>query len=407
MAPQPQSSLMGQGSPQESKDGSPKGTSSSGNQFSQTHNTLTPTQTSNPASRYTQQPPLLFGAITAQTGKTPTLDREHQECIAKMDANHDTFINYTIRQSINDIVRPIAFLICGIFAGIGHISVVIGTAMFAIASTIAHGVGYGVDWGFGFFYYPALWILLVYIPIRHVMIASRRPIGKKLFKKFRPDDAPHYLLAICGSGGHTGEMLQMISASIRPEGPNAHRRWAIGSEDRVSRHKVLEFERGIGFNFAAMNESPGTFDIVYFTRARKVHQSWFTTPFSALKSLFDILRILTIAPEKRPDYRYPGVIVSDGPGTGFMFLLAAHILKIFRVVNDHALKTIFVESWARVETLSLSGKLVSLLHLADVFIVQNADLATRYNVTYTGNMVVASDIERLPSPEPQRFDDST
>ncbi|KAI1122806.1 oligosaccharide biosynthesis protein Alg14 like-domain-containing protein [Nemania abortiva] len=182
----------------------------------------------------------------------------------------------------------------------------------------------------------------------------------------------HYVLMICGSGGHTAEMIQMVERSICPE-KSSHRRWAVGKDDMKSYDKILAFESRLLDRFSRHSVDSGTFDIVRFGRARYVHQSWLTTPFTAILSLLDILRILTTPPSQGPTPRpqYPGVIVTNGPGTGFLFLLVARALKLPRVVPASHMRTIYVESWARVKSLSLTGKLIRKLKLADRFIVQS------------------------------------
>ncbi|KAI1634687.1 oligosaccharide biosynthesis protein Alg14 like-domain-containing protein [Biscogniauxia mediterranea] len=193
--------------------------------------------------------------------------------------------------------------------------------------------------------------------------------------------AGHYVAIVCGSGGHTAEMIQMIERSIRPE-KSSHRRWIIGRGDENSYHKVMAFERRLLRRFSKYNLRSGSFDIVWFDRARAVHQSWLTTPFSAIKSFLGIFSILLAPPIPpcAPKLRFPGVIVTNGPGTGFLILLAARILKILLVVPRSHMKTIYVESWARVKSLSLTGKLIRRCMLADLFIVQSRHLAQQQGI---------------------------
>ncbi|KAI8949292.1 oligosaccharide biosynthesis protein Alg14 like-domain-containing protein [Xylaria longipes] len=190
------------------------------------------------------------------------------------------------------------------------------------------------------------------------------------------EQSTHYLLLICGSGGHTAEMIQMVERSIRAE-KSSHRRWAVGKDDQKSYDKILAFEHRLLDRFSHHCLDSGTFDIVRFGRARYVHQSWLTTPFTAILSLVDIARILTTSPDQQPIpiSRYPGVIVTNGPGTGFLFLLVARVLKLIRRVPTSHMRTIYVESWARVKSLSLTGKLIRRFKLADLFIVQSHLLA--------------------------------
>ncbi|KAH8158375.1 hypothetical protein CIB48_g9871 [Xylaria polymorpha] len=182
----------------------------------------------------------------------------------------------------------------------------------------------------------------------------------------------HYVLLICGSGGHTAEMIQMVERSIRTE-KSSHRRWAVGKDDQKSYDKILAFESRLLDRFSHHCLDSGTFDIVRFGRARYVHQSWLTTPFTAIFSLVDIAHILTTPPHKQLTFRSccPGVIVTNGPGTGFLFLLVARAFKLIRRVPTSHMRTIYVESWARVKSLSLTGKLIRRLKLADLFIVQS------------------------------------
>ncbi|KAI0508269.1 oligosaccharide biosynthesis protein Alg14 like-domain-containing protein [Xylaria bambusicola] len=208
--------------------------------------------------------------------------------------------------------------------------------------------------------------------------------------------ATHYVLIICGSGGHTAEMVQMVERSIRPE-KSSHRRWAIGKDDEKSYDKILAFEQRLLDRFTRHNLDSGTFDIVRFGRARYVHQSWFTTPFTAILSLLDIIGILSTSPRQRPipTLRYPGVIITNGPGTGFLFLLVARALRFVRIAPVNHMRTLYVESWARVKSLSLTGKLIRSLKLADKFIVQSRYLTDSNNIL-AENLLVMPQQPQVP-----------
>ncbi|KAI0873666.1 oligosaccharide biosynthesis protein Alg14 like-domain-containing protein [Hypoxylon argillaceum] len=206
----------------------------------------------------------------------------------------------------------------------------------------------------------------------------------------------HYILMICGSGGHTAEMIQMVERSIRPE-KSSHRRWAVGKDDLKSYDKIMAFERRLLVRFSRHSMDSGTFDIMRFGRARYVHQSWLTTPFTAILSILDILRILITPPHQKssPRPHYASVVVTNGPGTGFLFLLVAQALKLIRVVPASHMRTIYVESWARVKSLSLTGKLIQRLQLADTFIVQSRYL-NRPNDTLSENLLVMPQQPHVP-----------
>ncbi|KAI1433449.1 oligosaccharide biosynthesis protein Alg14 like-domain-containing protein [Xylaria sp. CBS 124048] len=209
-----------------------------------------------------------------------------------------------------------------------------------------------------------------------------------------PEQSAHYVLVVCGSGGHTAEMIQMLERSIRPQ-TSSHRRWAIGKDDEKSFEKVLAFEQRLLSRFSRHDLDSGTFDITRFGRARYVHQSWLTTPFSATLSLLDIVYILFTPPQTRPMLHYPGVIATNGPGTGFLFLLVARAFRFARISPASHIRTIYVESWARVKSLSLTGKLVQRLGLADTFIVQSRFLKGPANVL-AENLLVMPPLPPVP-----------
>jgi beta-1,4-N-acetylglucosaminyltransferase len=278
-------------------------------------------------------------------------NKPHQESI-KMNTNRDQTVQGAIGASIIDLVKNGVVLIIALGATILVASLILRTVAkpYANNGTVMTLIG-------------ALMFIVAYL----VLARGARPVRVQ---------SAHYLLLICGSGGHTAEMIQMVERSIRPE-RLSHRRWAVGKDDEKSYMKVMAFERRLLGRFTREDLDSGTFDIVRFGRARYVHQSWLTTPFTAILSLLDIIRILSDPPRQRPvpEFRYPGVIVTNGPGTGFLFLLVARALKLFRVVPATHMRSIYVESWARVKSLSLTGKLVRRGRLADRFIVQYRFLA--------------------------------
>ncbi|XXG97797.1 hypothetical protein Hte_004110 [Hypoxylon texense] len=238
------------------------------------------------------------------------------------------------------------------------------------------------------------WYLVIIIPVvfvlyRHcVLVFERRRVQGNRAQNGQSVHGFHgVFLFVCGSGGHTNEMLRMLERSIRAD-QVGHRRWAVGSDDRLSFNKVLAFERRIGRHLKRRGVDVGTFNIMAFNRAREVHQGWVSTTVSTIKCLCDVIEILFGQPTRQwPYLEFPNVIVSNGPGTGFLFLLVAHVMKIFYLVPEPYMKTVYVESWARVNTLSLSAKLVRFFQLADVFIVQHIQLASRDGQDFTSNVV--------------------
>jgi UDP-N-acetylglucosamine:LPS N-acetylglucosamine transferase len=95
---------------------------------------------------------------------------------------------------------------------------------------------------------------------------------------------------------------------------------------------------------------------------------WKKHPGEMLRALWRILRILL---RERPD-----LVISTGAGIAVPGFLAAKLLRI---------RTIYVESYARVESLSLAGRVC--YRLSNLFIVQHAGLAGQLpHAVYVGSL---------------------
>lgn len=198
-------------------------------------------------------------------------------------------------------------------------------------------------------------------------------------------------MVVLGSGGHTAEMMSLLR-DIDPRRYN-HRTYIVSSGDSFSAGKAAEIEQMIQSKHLPSFNGPtnageshpvtGTWDLKIVPRARKIHQPLYSTPFSSLWCLIGCLRALhvtsttsTIAP-----HEYPDVIITNGPATAVMVILAATVLKLFGIAPVRKMKIIYVESWARVKTLSLSGKVLLRIGICDKFLVQWESLAKSINGT--------------------------
>ncbi|KAI8370980.1 oligosaccharide biosynthesis protein Alg14 like-domain-containing protein [Blakeslea trispora] len=125
------------------------------------------------------------------------------------------------------------------------------------------------------------------------------------------------------------------------------RMYVVAHSDFLSEEKARQFEQ------EHMNQ--GEFKIVKIARARHVGQSWSTVPFSVLKGIFSSLQVLM---KFWPD-------------------------MIFSVKR---MEIIYIESFARVYNLSLTGKL--LYPFVDRFLVQWPELSNRLKrAEYKGILV--------------------
>lgn len=234
---------------------------------------------------------------------------------------------------------------------------------------------------------------------RHVSIKDehiRPQTGRRWVTRRKEDPVPDtsrlpavYFMYILGSGGHTTEMLETIRWKFQPQ-PNQHRRYVITSGDADSLARVVRLEALIKAAFP--DERRGTVDAFTLPRARRVHQPLWTAPLSCLATAAQAVNALTRAPNARPltrhgrQYRYPHVVVTNGPATGFVVCLVGHLLKVLYLVPQNRLKMVYVESWARSRTLSLTGRLFLWTGIADVFCVQHEELARRTGALYVGTV---------------------
>jgi beta-1,4-N-acetylglucosaminyltransferase len=191
---------------------------------------------------------------------------------------------------------------------------------------------------------------------------------------------------VLGSGGHTAEMMSLLR-DLDPR-RYIHRTYIVSSGDNFSSSKAQDIERLIQSNHSEtltepgeFEESTGVWDVKIVSRARKIHQPLYTAPFSCLWCLVGCLRALRDAARTSRVGRgeYPDVLITNGPATAVIFLISAYMLQLLGLAPASKMRTIYVESWARVRTLSLSGKVIMYLGLSDRFLVQWEALAARVN----------------------------
>ncbi|KAJ1305867.1 hypothetical protein OPQ81_010590 [Rhizoctonia solani] len=163
------------------------------------------------------------------------------------------------------------------------------------------------------------------------------------------------LAVFLGSGGHTSEALALVSSLDFDR--YSPRTYIISEGDSLSAKKAIALEN---------LKKPGNSEhrILTMPRARRVHQSLASTPLTALRSLIWTLRAMTL-PAILPKKRFADVLLINGPGTCVALVLVAYFNRFWYLESP---RIIYVESFARVSSLSLSGKLVR--PLADRFLVQ-------------------------------------
>ncbi|KAF9131611.1 UDP-N-acetylglucosamine transferase subunit [Mortierella sp. GBA39] len=238
-----------------------------------------------------------------------------------------------------------------------------------------------------------------------------------------------------GSGGHTAEMLQLVSgldcAHYTP------RHYVVGWDDSSSVEKVHRLETLLAAKSVTSTKEKGTrsrsgtgtgteagagtttnhlisdiksscselaYTVHRIPRSRHVHQSMLTTPFTLVKSLFVAMPLIKRLTCLTKSEAHPNtgagkaqstdaagrprrsVLLMNGPGTCLALALAVIGTRMAGVPDDQTPDLVFVESFARVKTLSLAGRL--LYPLCDAFLVQWPGLVRQYpRSKYIGTLV--------------------
>ncbi|KAH7861922.1 hypothetical protein Vadar_032680 [Vaccinium darrowii] len=171
---------------------------------------------------------------------------------------------------------------------------------------------------------------------------------------------PLSTLIVLGSGGHTAEMLNLLS--VLHTDRFTPRFYIAAATDNMSLQKARLFENSFIDKTVVENAQ---FMQIY--RSREVGQSYLTSVGTTLMAIAHALWLMI---KIRPQ-----VILCNGPGTCVPLCVIAFF---FKVVGIRWSSTFYVESIARVRRLSLSGLLLYKLCMADQFFVQWPQLQRKY-----------------------------
>lgn len=162
------------------------------------------------------------------------------------------------------------------------------------------------------------------------------------------------LLIILGAGGHTKQMLRLVELL----GPGYDYHYVIADYDDLSEHKIVQ---------------PGRVHRILQPR-EKVRGETDSLPRVLRKlpvALSQAWRILSAA---RPD-----AVIGAGPSLQIPIALVARLRRV---------PVIFIETASRVESLSLTGRLIYRYRLADRFYVQWEQPLQRYpRARYAGRLL--------------------
>ncbi|KAI8872297.1 Alg14-domain-containing protein [Ramicandelaber brevisporus] len=202
---------------------------------------------------------------------------------------------------------------------------------------------------------------------------------------------PAKLVVVLGSGGHTSEMLQLLQ-NLDFVNKYAHRTYVVAENDELSMEKARAFEAakpslmGSEKKKSSSSSSSGNvsakaavegfdFEFRRVRRLRNVGESWYVVPHRlVLQFLADAWFLV----RTRPD-----VVLCNGPGTSVPIALASYVPRALWI---KWISLMYVESAARVKTISLAGAMI--YPIADRFFVQWPELQKAYERSeYRGLLV--------------------
>ncbi|KAJ1632510.1 asparagine-linked glycosylation 14-like protein [Pavlovales sp. CCMP2436] len=157
-------------------------------------------------------------------------------------------------------------------------------------------------------------------------------------------------------------MLRLL-ASLCANEAYVHIDFVLAETDRSSRASAEGLREALACTERPL--PPVSFHTI--TRSREVGQSYVTSLFSTLHAMMHALRTVFSC---RPD-----LILCNGPGTCLPICAIAFVATSFA---PWPIRIVYVESVARVRSLSLTGRIIWKLGLADAFFVQWPELVERY-----------------------------
>jgi len=208
--------------------------------------------------------------------------------------------------------------------------------------------------------------VLVLLLLTRVYIVLSKGSSKS---RKRRDGETCVLAVFLGSGGHTSEVLTLTSGlDFSRYSP---RIYIVSEGDTLSASKAMSLEHSKAFGRSRPIPEPeyqSNYRILTIPRARRVHQSIWTVLPTFTRSLVGCLYLISIAPlfeNDSPRAPFADLLILNGPGTCVTLCVAVMVNKLLGLPHP---KMIYVESYARVRSLSLSGKI--LRYCVDRFVVQ-------------------------------------
>ena len=165
------------------------------------------------------------------------------------------------------------------------------------------------------------------------------------------------MMVILGSGGHTSEMFTLLENLKAENFTTVH--FVIAQSDTTSVPRLESLAKTTRSSNFLHEGKRAIWKFHAIPRSREVGQSFISSVPTFLNALFSSFGIVY---HIRPD-----VIITNGPGTCVPILFGAVMLRASQKLMRGYPKIIFVESFCRVQSLSLTGKIVYYMNIAGLF----------------------------------------
>ena len=168
---------------------------------------------------------------------------------------------------------------------------------------------------------------------------------------------PLHIFIFLGSGGHTGEMLGILSnykTTFLRSGTHLY----VGYSDIESRERFKKF-------------CPDGCEVKYFqfVKAREVGAGVVSSIRSIVLTL--VTSFVHVIQIRRSILNHPHLILLNGPGTCCILTLWFKLIDLVLLVTPSS-HIVYIESLARIDALSLTGRI--LYYAVDMFVVQWPEL---------------------------------
>mmetsp|Transcript_5666 Transcript_5666/g.9170 ORF Transcript_5666/g.9170 Transcript_5666/m.9170 type:complete len:250 (-) Transcript_5666:214-963(-) len=208
--------------------------------------------------------------------------------------------------------------------------------------------------------------------VRFAIALPFRTTGIRLVNKKKARDVHSTVktMVVLGSGGHTSEMLRLIEKL--DETRYVPLTFVVAQTDHTS-------EKRVRHHYEKRPEKLAGSSFVYIPRSREVGQGWPSSAAATARALVVGARLILGNDPERPGTfprrrRRPDLLLCNGPGT---CIPIAGLCFLGNMLFGVKTKIVFVESFCRVKTLSLSGKIM--YPFADRFIVHWPELQQKFH----------------------------